>query len=631
MPDREQLRHSREDMGVDLRVHRHEWVWTFDAPPAEVWPILSDTARFNEAAGLPKHNITETPQDDGSVLFTAEAKQGPLTLAWREEPVNWVANKWFEHRRYFTKGPLKTLFATLEIEPAGPAGAQSRVLYVLEAEAANLLGELALRTVFFKSVDKTFGALVGSAAEYIRGERDVPFEAKPPAIDAATKQRIARAVEAINATPHAHGLAEKLATHATTGQEVDVVKIRPLALARRWGERPRDVIELCLEATRAGLLDLRWDILCPRCRVAKSISPGLDEMPTGAHCGTCNIDYDRDFSRNVELSFQPAAGIRQVAFGEYCLFGPMSTPHIVAQVRVAAGAAQELDAAFAEGRYLVRTLEAGPETDFDVAGDGFPELRVDDETVAVGAPVAAGKLRLVNKSTHDRNIVIEERAWERDALTADRVTAMQAFRDLFSDQVLRPGDEVAIQRVTLMFTDLRGSTALYEEIGDARAYGLVRDHFAFLTGIVREHDGAVVKTIGDAVMAAFVEPGQALTAALEIQQAVSAFNRDHASAAGGEDVVAIKIGIHEGACIAVTLNDRLDYFGSTVNMTARLQGQSRGGDIILSTSMAEDPAVATLLAQRNVSEESAELCGFDARVGFLRIDQAMHRAASGDQ
>ncbi len=517
-----------------MRVHRHEWVWSFDAPPAEVWPILSDTARFNEAAGLPKHDITETPQEDGSVLFTAVAKQGPFTLAWREEPVNWVANKWFEHRRYFTRGPLKTLFATLKIEPTGREDSKSRVLYVLEAEAANLLCELALRTVFFKSVDKTFAALVGSTAEFVRGERDTPFDATPPEFDDAGKQRIARAVEAINATSHAHGLAEKLANHATTGQEVDVVKIRPLAMARRWGVRPRDAIEVCLEATRAGLLDLRWDILCPRCRVAKSVSSGLDEMPTGAHCGTCNIDYDRDFSRNVELSFQPAAGIRPVSFGEYCLFGPMSTPHIVAQVCVAAGATRELDVSFADGHYLVRTLEAGPEADFDYEGGGFPEVQINGENLDVGAPAAPGKLRLVNGATHDRNFVIEERAWERDALTADRVTAMQAFRDLFSDQLLRPGDEVAIQRVTLMFTDLRGSTALYEEIGDARAYGLVRDHFAFLTGIVREHDGAVVKTIGDAVMAAFVEPEQALAAALEIQQAVSDFNRDHASTAGGD-------------------------------------------------------------------------------------------------
>jgi hypothetical protein len=395
---------------VDLRVHRREWAWSFDAPPAVIWPILSDTARFNEAAGLPKHDITETPQDDGSVLFTAVAKQGPFTLAWHEEPVNWVANEWFEHRRHFTKGPLKMLCATLEIEPSGPDGKQSDVRYTLEVEASNLLGELVLGTVLLTSTGKTFANLVGSAAEFARGERDVPFDVTPPVFDDAAKQRIARAVEAINATPHAHGLAETLARHATTGPEVDVVKIRPLALARQWKAPPRDVIEVCLEATRAGLLDLRWDILCPRCRVAKSISAGLDELPTGAHCGTCNIDYDRDFSRNVELSFQPAAGIRPVAFGEYCLFGPMSTPHIVAQLCVEAGATRELDASFAAGHYLLRTLEAGPEAGFDFEGDGFPEMQIGDGSVAVGTPCGPGKLRLVNALAHDRNVVIEERA-----------------------------------------------------------------------------------------------------------------------------------------------------------------------------------------------------------------------------
>ena len=93
--------------GWELGIHRHAWNWSFDAPPETIWPILSDTARFNEAAGLPKREITETPQDDGSVLYTAEAKQGPFHMAWREEPVNWIANRWFEHRRHFTRGPFR--------------------------------------------------------------------------------------------------------------------------------------------------------------------------------------------------------------------------------------------------------------------------------------------------------------------------------------------------------------------------------------------------------------------------------------------------------------------------------------------------------------------------------------------
>ncbi len=182
--------------------------------------------------------------------------------------------------------------------------------YTVDAASANPVGELILRTVFFRAVGKNFGGLVDTAAAFARRDRDMPSEIQPPRLDEAAHARLERAVAAIEATPHAHGLARRLADYATTRQEVDVVKIRPLALARRWNVGMREAVEACLEATRAGLFDLRWDLLCPRCRVAKSISLALDELPTGAHCGTCNIDYERDFSRNVELSFQPSPGIR---------------------------------------------------------------------------------------------------------------------------------------------------------------------------------------------------------------------------------------------------------------------------------------------------------------------------------
>ncbi len=115
-------------------------------------------------------------------------------------------------------------------------------------------------------------------------------------------------------------------------------------------------------------------------------------------------------------------------------------------------------------------------------------------------------------------------------------------------------------------------------------------------------------------MAAFIRPSDALTAALEIQREVEAFN-----AGRPETPIRVKLGLHEGPCIAVTLNDRLDYFGSTVNLAARLQGESLGGDIVLSRSMAEDPAIAELIRDLSPCEEQAALKGFDTPVGFLRL------------
>ena len=134
----------------------------------------------------------------------------------------------------------------------------------------------------------------------------------------------------------------------------------------------------------------------------------------------------------------------------------------------------------------------------------------------------------------------------------------------------------------------------------------MREHFAFLGSIVRDHDGAVVKTIGDAVMASFGDPADAVKAALAMQARIAEFNRANAA----DRALAIKLGVHVGGSVMVSLNDRLDYFGSTVNMAARLQGQSTGGDIVLSRAVAEDPAVKPLLEAVPTREESVSLKGF---------------------
>jgi class 3 adenylate cyclase len=591
-----------------------EWVWRFDGhAPEAIWASLADTARFNEAAALPKHEVEETAQPDGSVRYFGRCRIGPLKLAWREQPVNWVHAQWFEHCRYFENGPLRSLCAELRLVPTD-AGCEGR--YRITVAPANLLGSVMLRSgVFFRRAGAAFTRLADDARDHAAGSRATRFDFPSPRLPQGAQERAARMVRQIEATPYGHGLAARLAELVLGAQEVDLWHIRPLQLARAWGRPEHEAIELCLQAVRAGLLDLQWSLLCPRCRIAKASVGGLDQLPRGAHCSTCNIDYQREFSRNVEASFRPAAAIRPIAGGAYCLFGPMSTPHIKVHVTVAAGATRVLEAALAHGSYRLRTLEPGDELDLEWREGGFPTVIVaPDERIGAGAAAERGKLALCNRAARPLTFIVEERAWVRDALTADRLSATQAFRDLFSDQVLRPGDEVGIGNVALMFTDLKGSTALYETIGSAAAYRLVRDHFALLAAVVREHDGSVVKTIGDAVMAAFADARDAAAAALAVQERVAEFNRRD----DGQSIT-IKLGVHSGPCIAVTLNDRLDYFGSTVNLAARLQSESIGGDIVLSTAVLADPRVRKLLRGQTLVEQSAELKGFGKPVAFCRL------------
>ena len=594
------------------KVYARTFVWRFDQPPEVMWQALADTARFNEAAGLPKHAIEEIAEPDGSMRFIGRARKAIFELEWEEVPVEWVDQDWFRHLRVFNKGPIATICATLRLESDDQGGSIGH--YLLEASPANLLGRFILATGFFPAAKKTFTKLAYSARDWAAGERETVFEPPPPSLPRGARDRAATLVDRIEATPNGHGLARRLASWLMAAQEFDLMRIRPLVLAERWGEDDRHVIECCLQAVREGMLELRWDLLCPRCRGAKFTATSLDRIPQGAHCTSCNIEYDRDFAENVELTFHPAPTVREVIDGEFCLFGPMTTPHVKVQVSVEGGESREIEARIRPGDYRLRTLEIGGEQMLSYGGNNLPQVTADGGNVSVVDGDEPGKMSFINREARRRTFIVESREWVHDALIAHRVTTMQSFRDLFGEDVLRPGDEVGISQIALLFTDLRNSTEFYERVGDAPAYHLVREHFALLAGICRRHNGAIVKTIGDAVMGAFADPADAMRAAIDIQAEIKDFN-----AQSGIEPIVVKAGVHAGPCISVTLNERLDYFGGTVNMASRLQGQSQGDDIVISRQLAADPAVAAVLADYDLETNTSEIRGFNDAVTFYRL------------
>jgi hypothetical protein len=334
-------------------VRKRVFEWEFDSPVEKVWPVLADTARFNEAAGLPKHDIIETPRADGSVEYLGRTKMGPTELEWEDHPVNWVYGRWFEHRRTFRKGPLTLLVAHLAFT-LSPTGCQGK--YTLQVEAANLIGRIVLATGFFVSVERDFDRLAADAREFAAGRSDREFEVPTPELSAGTQGRVSALVAEIEATSYGNGLAQWIADYVAGRQEVDVVWIRPLNLARLWGTPERETIEACLQAAKAGLLGMRWDLLCPRCQVGKQSTLALDQLPTGAHCPSCNIDYGQNFSKNLELAFHPSRSIRLVDGREYCLFGPMSTPHVKVQLTVEPGESRSEAIDLTPETYRLQTL-----------------------------------------------------------------------------------------------------------------------------------------------------------------------------------------------------------------------------------------------------------------------------------
>ena len=400
--------------------------------------------------------------------------------------------------------------------------------------------------------------------------------------------------------------------------DFDIASFRPYALADAWGRRRRDVLELCLRATRVGLLEFRWKLLCPLCRGAARVAARRSHaIQSRVHCESCEIDFTANFERSVELTFRPAAAVREITVGEFCVGGPQLTPHIVVQQLLAPGTDRVLSLPLEPGRYRLRAsgLPGGLSLSAQRDGPGRVTIDATDEgwTSDDVSVSTSPTLTLTNHTGHENLFALERQAWTDQAATAAEVIALQLFRDLFASEALRPGEEFSVGSVAIVFTDLRSSTRMYTEIGDATAFGTVLGHFDVVKAAIAAEGGAVVKTIGDAVMAVFTRPAPALRAMLAAQRALAA-------PADGTRPLALKAGIHYGPCIAVTQNDRLDYFGSTINIAARLETQSSGADIVISTPVHDDPEVEEWFATAAdiaVEPVATSLKGFDDRTFAL--------------
>jgi class 3 adenylate cyclase len=597
---------------MPLREFHFQWAFEFNASPEQLWPFVADTNRFNRDTKVPRLEI----DDAGKRLPNARRRMRlsiyGMPIEWEEQPFEWVRPRRFGVERIYSKGPMSRMRALAELTETESGG--TKLTYDVWATPRNVLGLVAiplqirlLTAPRFRATFKRYGELATAPIQ--------PAIPNSTGVSDLDDQRLSVLKEKLVANLQREKcdtsleIANRLVEFVRSGDDFAVARIRAYQLADEWHEDRRTVLGVCLLATRAGILDLQWDILCPHCRGAQVSESSLKDVSSGVHCRTCRIDFTATFDRYVELTFRPNAAVRRVDVTEYCIGSPERTPHVVAQQLLHAGEVRKLNLPLEQGGYRLRSLELSGALPLKVSSDGAQAVRLsvsdagfDDEPVQIKEK---SELELVNETSAEQLFILERTAWTDQATTAAEVTALQMFRDLFSSEALRPGEQISVGTLTVLFTDLKNSTRLYREIGDATAFGRVMNHFDVLRKAIAEQDGAIVKTIGDAVMAVFRRP---VAAVLAVRQA----QKELANPADAKPLT-LKAGIHTGPCIAVTLNDRLDYFGSTVNLAARLEGLSTGSDVIISGPMFDDPEVARLLNDGTVEAEAFDMSvkGFD--------------------
>jgi len=410
-------------------------------------------------------------------------------------------------------------------------------------------------------------------------------------------------------------------------------RINALDFALKYGLDEERAIAAFLHATQMGLFELSWNVLCPACGGVLNTHTTLRTVRREEYvCELCAAGFKLNLDDLVEVAFTVAPRVRTIG-----AHSPETLPIWEYYRQVLWSSGVDLPEAFAEAMenaildsvelpageraHLSLPISTAYIVVFEPVTHAVQFVHVSGEPASerqnisvvynnVKAPTEAillrpGSLRI---SLENRtNLRVLPTVWvtgtavhnllacRKPFLTAKRLLSNQTFRELYGTETLDVDQQLQITSLTFLFTDLKGSTALYRRVGDLAAYHLVREHFQLLTQIVAAQGGAIVRTIGDAVMATFPMPAQAVAAALQMREGMLKLNEQHK-----RDDLLLKIGIHEGPCLAVIQNGRQDYFGQTVNIAARVQELADARSIIVTREVIENPQTSMLLKSRNL-------------------------------
>jgi class 3 adenylate cyclase len=425
--------------------------------------------------------------------------------------------------------------------------------------------------------------------------------------------------------------------HVREAPDDELNRVNVLDFAHRHGLPMERALDGFLHAARLGLFEMQWNILCPGCGGVLNSNATLQSVHQHDYtCSICAKGYEPTLDEMVEVSFTVSPRVRKIA-----AHSPHALPiwEYFRQMYWASALKMPPAAEFEAlmHRTVIDWTELGPgekgsmsvqlpPDSFVILFEPVAHAAVFIETQGeatrerrelgtvfnkVQAPTGKhtmqpGPIRFTLENRTDSRVLpvlfianddlhgmMEQR---KSFLTAKRLLTHQTFRDLFGADTLAVDQRLKITNLTFVFTDLQASTELYERVGDLAAYDLVRAHFGVLGDVVVRESGAVVKTIGDAVMATFPSSDRGMSAVLRMRESMRRLNEDR----GREDLL-LKIGIHEGPCLAVTLNERLDYFGQTVNVASRVQGLATSQSIFATEPVIRYGPTADLLRREGLS------------------------------
>jgi len=445
----------------------------------------------------------------------------------------------------------------------------------------------------------------------------------------------------------------KLETLIRNADDEMLLRINPFRFAADKNIKEPECLDLFLHASLRGLFTMDWSLTCPTCGEVVESFKTLQNIHASFGCNLCRTNIETTLDDMIHVSFTVSPRVREIIFHhpeslsaeDYYLkyrfeqqarypdgtrFVDQFRKEMLYFATIPAGGSAVFDIELGPGWLITADLEnnAGCFLEARQHVDAMNEpVRLElrrNARLVEGPARAVGRLHveLANMMAEPSRVfsLLEPSGKKTPplefgrALTGKWILGSQTFRDLFRNEVISSNEGLTVRDITILFTDLKGSTALYDRIGDLKAFNLVRLHFDSLGKVIMGHGGAIVKTIGDAIMASFLSPFDAAGAALAMLEEIERFNGDL-----GRREIVLKMGIHRGASIAVTLNDRLDYFGQMVNVASRVQGIADADQICLTEEVFSAEGVREVFRDQTVSRESSTIKGVQGEMVVYRV------------
>lgn len=565
------------------------WHWALRASPAALWPFVSDTDRFNEAAGLGPVVVEPTRESPDTTARTGHAQASGFSMTWREYPFEWIKEREHSVFRWYSAGPLEALWNRVTLTPRADGGTD--LAHEIAVIPRGMIGRVATLVEIGQRLRRAINRVYLDLDEAL-ARRAVPWRT-PHLPSDSQRRRIESGSNALTERGFDAEAVRALCDSLLYAPSRDLARMRPLVAARNWGVPQPIALDLMLHAAQAGLLDLIWDLVCPTCMVAHDSVTSLDGVRHSGHCHACEIDYERDLGGDVELVFRPHPEVRPTKAETFCAGSPARKPHVVAQLVLEAGTTREATIPLAQGNYLVSTVGVAQSGELAASPVGYgsgAELVVRDGHIDVMPSVVREgdvTVRLVNDTSVERIVRIEERSSREDSVPAARALTNPTFKEFFSRELFAHGELLGVSHLAFLAVDGSDHGALFTNKGDAAACAAVRSTEDAFGRAVRAEEGTVLPGPLDTFLAVFHSPARALRAALAVL--------------GESTATPIRASMHGGRCLALTRDARIDYFGETLHRAIWLVQTANVGELVLSQAVADDADVLRALTRARVT------------------------------